>query len=159
MVAKGGIGAGEGHGTSLNGSIWFGYGKKFRMWMLCIPFVDSDTARSWREDIFGACADCNISDKEFALNVGVSFSRISEFKSGENGLDARRLAHMPPCWHTAFIARRAKRHCQRVIEDTQIDKLIATLNLWMVQAMERELRKPRMAKCGLPRVEKKERAS
>lgn len=131
------------------------------MWIVgfCGAFVDSEAARNWREDIFGANADCDISDKQFALIVDVSFSRISEFKSGQGGLDARRLGSMPAEWQKAFYRRRAKRYCERIIEDAQIDKLIATLNLWMVRGMEMQLRKPRPVKAHLVTVEDKERSA
>jgi hypothetical protein len=124
---------------------------------LCGAWHDSEIAADWRADFFGASSDCNFSDKEIAVFLDVPQSKVCAMRSGEIGGPAMaRIAFMPSQWQVAFIMRRAQRFAVKVIQDAQIENLIAEVNKYMTVQMNRDLDtrilKATMAKAGKERI-------
>lgn len=119
--------------------------------MIAIPICGAwspDTARQASqlagllEDVLSAGRAANLNTDELADLLGVNASAVSRMRAlTDSGPGILRFASLPASWWIAFIGLRAKRYCLRVVSDTQIDKLIAFLNVLQVERLEKQMAK------------------
>lgn len=102
---------------------------------------------SWIES---GIAAANLNTNEAADALGITPDALSNMRAFRTaGPGILRFAAMPKTFWLGVFAAAAQDYCLRLVTDTQIDKLIAFLNVLRVERLDYQSKK-RMARADLP---------
>lgn len=83
----------------------------------------TDASRELAEDMTAALADCGLSQKTAALEMGVHPSDLNRQMAGRDPLNLWRLTSLPGAFWVAFLARRSQRIGAALITPDQLQLL------------------------------------